>query len=242
MIIEQLKIPEHFKLERELLEQLSCRPGHQRCVVGHSELLLILHEVPEAGVPEREALFFWKMHDGRWMQPGGHGLDDLTQLLDRYTEAIDKNEEILETTQSAADIFKILRQAGPLARSTRNCVQALVQVLAQEPDDRAIRACRDKAHELERAAELLQGDARETLIFWQAESAEEHTKSSDRLGDILFKLNLVTGFFLPLVALGSLFGMNVRLPAFVEGLFWVIFIGGLIVGGLLLWYVSRRRK
>lgn len=242
MIDEKLEMPSHFKLERELLEQLSNRPGHQRCVVGHSELLLVLHEVPKAGVPEREALFFWRTHHGRWVQPGGPGLDEVGSLLDRYAAAIDANEEILETTESAEDVFKILRQAGPLSRSTRNCVQALEQVLAQEPDDRDVRSFRDKVRELERAAELLQVDARETLIYWQAESAEEHAKSSERLGHILFKLNLVTGFFLPLVALGSLFGMNVDLPNFVQGLFWLIFIGGLVVGGLLLWYVSRERK
>lgn len=242
MTEEKLILPAHYELERELLEQLSSRPGHQRCVVGHGELLLVLHEVPQAGVPERDALFFWKRHDGRWVQPGGPGLDEVGALLDRYEAAIDANEEILEKTESAADVFKILRQAGPLARSTRNFVQALEQALIQEPDERDIRSFRDKAKELERASELLYIDSRETLNYWQAESAEEHAKSSERLGNILFKLNLVTGFFLPLVALGSLFGMNVNLPNFIKELFWLIFFGGLIVGGLLLWYVSRERK
>jgi Mg2+ and Co2+ transporter CorA len=78
------------------------------------------------------------------------------------------------------------------------------------------------------------------LIFWQAEASEAHAKSSDRLGKILFKLNLVTGFFLPVVALGSLFGMNVNLPDFVHELFWLIFFGGLVVGGVLLWFVARK--
>ena len=62
-----------------------------------------------------------------------------------------------------------------------------------------------------------------TLIYWQAEASEEHAKASGRLGDILFKLNLVAGFFLPLVALGGLFGMNLDLPDFVKGMFWWVF-------------------
>ncbi len=234
---ERLELPSHYEIERELWEQLSGRPGHQRCVVGHDELLLVLHEVPKARVPEREAIFFWKRQDGRWLQPGGPGLDELESLLERYTHAIDANEEILEVTESTEQVFGILRHAGPICRSMRNLVQALEQALVQEPDDKEIRANRDRARELERAAELLQSDARETLIFWQAEAAEEHAKSAERLGKILFKLNLITGFFLPLVALGGLFGMNVELPDFVRGLFWWIFVGGLIVGGLLLWYV-----
>jgi Mg2+ and Co2+ transporter CorA len=80
------------------------------------------------------------------------------------------------------------------------------------------------------------------LLFWQAEAAEAHTKSAERLGNILFKLNLVTGFFLPLVALGGLFGMNVDIPDFVQGMFWWIFFGGLMVGGGLLWYVAKERR
>ncbi len=190
-------------------------------------------------MPEREAIFFWRRNDGRWLQPGGPGIDELDALLDRYTRAIDANEEVLEVTESTEQVFGILRHAGPIYRSMRNIVQALEQALVQEPDDREIRANRDRAKELERASELLQSDARETLIFWQAEAAEEHSKAADRLGNILFKLNLVTGFFLPLVALGGLFGMNVDLPDFVRGLFWWIFFGGLTVGGFLLWYVSK---
>ena len=242
MLEEKLKLPEHYEIERELREQLSGRPGHQRCVVGQAELLLVLHEVPEAGVPEREAIFFWRRQDGRWLQSGGPGLDEFDALLNRYAKAIDANEEILEVTESSEQVFGILRHAGPLYRSVRHIVQALEQALVQEPDDKAIRAFRDRAHELERASELLQSDARETLMFWQAEASEEHAKSTARLEKILFKLNLVTGFFLPLIALGGLLGMNVNLPGFVRGMFWWIFSGGLIVGGFLLWYVARERK
>lgn len=239
---EKLILPQHYELEREILEQLSDRPGHQRCVVGHDELLLVLHEVPKARVPEREALFFWRRMDGRWIQPGGPGLDEVGELFERYANVIDANEELLEKSESAQDLFRILRQAGPLARSLRNGVAALDQALVQEHEDKEVRNYRDRAKELERAAELLQVEARETMLFWQAEAAEEHAKSSDRLGNILFKLNLVTGFFLPLVALGGLFGMNVNLPDFIRGLFWWIFFGGLMVGGMLLWYVARERK
>jgi len=239
---EKLRLPEHYELERELLEQLSGRPGHQRCVVGHDELLLVLHEVPQAGIPERQALFFWRGQNGRWIQPGGPGLDEVGALLERYAATIDANEEVLEVTESTEDLFGILRHAGPLFRSMRNIVSALEQALAQEPEDKQIRSFRDRAQELERASELLQIDARETMIFWQAEASEQHAKSADRLGDILFKLNLVTGFFLPLVAFGGLFGMNVDLPEFVKGLFWWIFSGGLIVGGLLLWYVAKGNR
>ncbi len=242
MTDEKISLPTHYALERDLLEQLSGRPGHQRCVVGRDELLLVLHEVPKAGVPERDAIFFWRRRDGKWFQPDGQGLKGLEDLLERYAKAIDENEEILEETDEAQDLFRVLRHAGPLTRSSRNMVVALEQALNQEPDDRLMRTFRDRAHEIERAAELLHADGRETLLFWQAEASEQQTKSAARLGNILFKLNLVTGFFLPLVAFGGLFGMNVDLPIFTRGLFWWIFLGGLSVGGLLLWYVGKERR
>ncbi len=237
---EILQLPEHFNIEPELREQLSGRPGHQRCVEGAGELLLVVHDVPEPGVPERTALFFWKRYDGCWTQAGGPGLDELGTLLDRYTRVIDGHEATIDEADTAAEIFAILRHAGPLARSTRNLVQALEQTLAIDPDDAEIRALRDRAREIERAADLLHADARVTLEFWSAERAEEHSRSAEKLGTIAFRLNLLAGFFLPLVALGALFGMNVELPEAVERSFWFIFFGGMLVGAGLLWLVGRR--
>jgi len=238
--LESLILPAHFEIEPELREQLSSRPGHQRCVEGSGELLLIVHDVPKAGVPERQAIFFWKRHDGRWHQSGGLGISELGDLLDRYAKAIDAHEETIDEADTAAEIFGILRHAGPLNRSSRNLVQALEQVLAIDPDDRAIRHLRDRAREIERAADLLYGDARVTLEFWRAERAEEQARSAARLGRIAYRLNLLAGFFLPLVALGGLFGMNVDLPEFIRPLFWIIVVSGLVVGGVLLWMVGRQ--
>jgi hypothetical protein len=237
---ETLKLPAHFDVEPELREQLSGRPGHQRCVEGAGELLLIVHDVPRPRIPERDALFFWKRHDGVWMQASGPGLTGLGDLLDRYAKAIDGHEEVIDEADTAAEIFKILRHSGPLARSSRNLVVALEQVLSIDPDDRQIRSFRDRAREIERAADLLNTDGRVALEFWRAERAEEQALSGARLNRIAFRLNLLAGFFLPLVALGGIFGMNVDLPDFVKSMFWVILFCGLGVGGVLLWMVGHQ--
>ncbi|MFT4175938.1 MAG: CorA family divalent cation transporter [Luteolibacter sp.] len=125
-------------------------------------------------------------------------------------------------------------------RSSRHLVQALEQALAIDTDDRRILNLRDRAREIERAAELLYNDARLTLEFWQAENAEKQNQASARLNRIAYRLNLLAGFFLPLVALGGLFGMNVDLPQFIQSMFWGIVSGGLVIGGLLLWVVGRQ--
>lgn len=239
-VTETLKLPEYFDIEPELREQLSNRPGHQRCVEGAGELLLVVHEVPRVAIPEREAIFFWKRHNGDWVQASGAGLTALGELLERYEKTIDTHETGIDEAATAAELFAVLRHAGPLARTTRNLVQALEQVLAIDPDDRDIRNYRDRAKEIERAADLLNADGRVTLEFWQAERAEENARSVTRLNRIAFRLNLLAGFFLPLVAFGGLFGMNVDLPAFVKPMFWVILIGGVSVGIFLLWLVARQ--
>jgi Mg2+ and Co2+ transporter CorA len=108
------------------------------------------------------------------------------------------------------------------------------------PKDKELRMLRDRAHENERAAELLYADARVALEFYRAERAEEQAESSDRLAKIGFRLNLLAGFFLPLVALGGLMGMNVNLPPFVQNSFWGIFFGGLSIGLILVTLVGYR--
>ncbi len=239
-ISEKLKLPDHFQIEPELREQLSGRPGHQRCVEGAGELLLVVHEVPKPGIPERQALFFWKRQDGTWMQNSGNGLDELGALLDRYEKAIDIHEEGVDEADTAAEIFGILRHSGPLARSTRNLVQALAQVLAIDPDDREIRHHHDRARENERAADLLNTDARVALEFWRAERAEEQALAGARLNRIAFRLNLLAGFFLPMVAMGGIFGMNVNLPKGSASMFWGIVVTGILLGASLLWLVGRQ--
>ncbi|MFD0896092.1 hypothetical protein KBB96_01265 [Luteolibacter ambystomatis] len=236
-------LPTQFDCEPILMDQISNRPGHQRCMVGDGELLLVAHEVPVVGRSDREALFFWKRRDGKWIGPDGKpGLLALEQLLDRYSDAIDAHAAVVDEADTASEIFGILRHAGPLARASRNLVQSLNQVLDVDQDDRVIRALRDRAVDIERAAELLHADTRLTLEFWQAERSEQQSLAADKLNRIVFRLNLLAGFFLPLVALGGLFGMNVDLPAFVKPLFWWIVLTGFLTGGAILYYAKRKAE
>lgn len=238
--IENLTLPNDFHLEPELLEQLSGRPGHQRCVEGAGELLLVLHEVPKPRIPEREPLYFWKRHDGSWVQSTGVGLNELGELLERYAKAIDGHEEVIDQADTAKELFNILHHSVPLCRSSRNMVAALEQVLEIDPNDRLIMGFRDRAKEIERAADLLNADGRMSLEFLRAELAEDYARAGARLNRIAYRLNLLAGFFLPMVALGGVFGMNVDLPSWTKPMFWVILLAGLTVGGGLLYLVGRQ--
>ena len=119
---------------------------------------------------------------------------------------------------------------------------AIEQALLHDEENRELMGLRDRGRELERAAELLYHDAKLALDFQQAESAEEQRAATERLNTIAFRLNLMAGFFLPLVGLGGLLGMNVDIPEFVKPWFWGIFLGGLVLGIGILFLVGRKTQ
>ena len=228
-------LPKGFDLEPELLDQISARSGNQRCLIGRDELLLIVHDLPMPGVPEREPMVFWRTPGGGWFGPDSKkGLRQLSALLEKYQCKVDEYEAVIDEPEGAAAVFKVARHAGPLARSTRNMLVAIDQAVVHDDDNRELIALRDRARELERAAELLFHDAQLVLDFQQAENAEEQQAATERLNTIAFRLNLMAGFFLPLVGIGGLLGMNVDLPEFVRSWFWGIFFGGMALGIIVL--------
>ncbi|MEP4079155.1 CorA family divalent cation transporter [Haloferula sp.] len=234
-------LPPGFDLEPELLDQLSAGPGCQRCLVGHDELLLIVHDLPQTGVPERESLIFWRTPGGGWFGPNGakqFGL--LSDLLDRYQTQIDEYEAMIDEPNGAAVVFKVARHARPLARSTRNLQRALEQTLQHDEDNPQLRSLRDRGHELERAAELLYHDAKLALDLRQAEGVESQTAAVERLNTSVFRLSLLAGFSLPLVGLSGLLGMNVDIPEALKPLFWGILMLGTVMGIAVLLLISRR--
>ncbi|MCH7225610.1 CorA family divalent cation transporter [Haloferula sp. A504] len=240
-------LPEDFEIEESLRDQLSSRSGTQRFLAGDHEALLIVHEVPEPKIPERDALVFWRRADGTWRGPAdSEGLKEMSRLFDRYQSVIDKYEALLEETEEVTQVFEIIRHAAPIARSMRNMLAALEAAVPADEENRTLIGLRDRVREMQRAAELLYHDSKLTLEFWQAESAEEHQQAAERLNSIAFRLNLMAGFFLPLVAVAGLLGMNVEIPGFLQPGFWVILGAGLLLGAIVLFVVGweglRRKK
>jgi len=239
---EPAGLPSWLDLDQELLGQTSNRPGGQRCLAGDGEVMLIVHEVPESRVPERKARFYIRREDGTWDDGSGGGLGSLGGLLDDYQVTIDRYEDEIDEADTAAEVFGLIRHAGPIARSARNLVAVLSRAVEICRDDRVLIELRDRSYEIQRAAELLYHDARLTLEFWQAESAEDHQAAAERLNVIAYRLNLLAGFFLPVVALGGLLGMNVEIPAIFHNAFWIILLTGVVLGMGLLGFASWRLR
>ncbi|MGD7654714.1 MAG: hypothetical protein ACQCXQ_15960 [Verrucomicrobiales bacterium] len=238
---ERFKLPEHFEIDPEIREQMSDRPGHQRCLEGAGELFLVLHEVPEGGRMERDSLFFWKRRDGLWVQQSGAGIGGLGRLLDRYEQAVEDLEGEIDRGARAEVFYRVLRRSSPMVRSSGNLVAAIAQAQAMEPDDDALQAYLDRAREVERQCELLHGDARAALAYWHTRLTEDQAEAGTRLNRIALRINLALWILLPMVALAALPGMGAALVGALKTALWVILVvGG--VGGLVMFGAAYWRK
>jgi len=215
-------------------QRLGTTVGRQRLMEHDGHLLLILHEVPEPGVPEREGVFFWRDPSGHWeTNVRGQGLPELRELVARYVKRVDLLESAFAKADAAKKLFPVLRAIAPIVRASKHVHQVIQATREALPKDREIIDIRDLAGEVERAAELLETEARTALEFDIAENAETQAELNRELAMVGQRLNLLAAMFLPLTAVASVFGMN--LPSGLEGAvspvwFWVVLAVGVGMG------------
>lgn len=237
-----MSLPPEWALPAEIRERIGERFGRQQFVQEAGHLVLVLHEVPEPGVPERRALVFWRSPDGVWTAATGtRDKAEIDRLLDRYGQAIDALEARLPACTRPRAYYEILRTALPLVRSLRNLAGVLQTARDAQPRLRDLLLWRDRAAELERAAELLQAEAKLGLDYALAEDVEQQSEASLRLARSGHRINLLIAGFLPVTALAAVFGMNV--PSGLEDASTAVFLGIIVVGAAIgLVVLSRLRQ
>jgi Mg2+ and Co2+ transporter CorA len=163
--------------------------------------------------------------------------------LAEYADRIDKLEDQLQAAAGADDYFSLLQAIAPLHRTVRNLHAALQQAREMAPDDRDLITLRDQSGDLERAAELLHGDAKNGLDYTIARQTEEQTRRSYEMAVAAHRLNLLAAVFFPIATLTSIFGMNLvhplaQFPA--ELAFWGVVGVGLFSGLILTLAIANR--
>jgi hypothetical protein len=232
------EVPELFR------QRLGTSVGRQRMMAHEGHLLLVLHEVPEAGVPERKGVLFWRDPKGEWKtNERGSGKAALRELLQRYATRVDELEAAYAAASTATTLFPVLRAVSPIVRASKHLHETLQAAREQVKLDKEIINARDAAGEVERAAELLATEAKNALESEIAEAAETQARLNGELAQTGARLNMLAAIFLPLTAVGSLFGMN--LPHGLESIagpmtFWIIAIGGLLLGLVIRGSLSKR--
>ncbi|MFO0598724.1 MAG: CorA family divalent cation transporter [Myxococcaceae bacterium] len=206
--------------------------GRQRHMVEDGHLLLVLHEVPKPGEPERAGTLFWRDKAGAWKSLAGGGVGPVRDHVSAFERAVDELEEQLRTARVAQDWFEVLKTSTPLQRTVHHLARTL-QLAREAIDDRELINLRDRAGDLERAIDLVTLEARDAIAFAAARQAEVQAAHGLELARESHKLNVITAVFLPITALASIFSMT--LHSGLEGvgepwIFWVIVAAGIGLG------------
>jgi hypothetical protein len=206
--------------------------GRQRHMVEDGHLLLVLHEVPKPGEPERQARLFWRDRNAQWKTNGmGSGVGPLRDHVGAFESAVDALEEKGREAQSASAWFELLRAAVPMQRAVHHLARVL-QAAREAIDDRELINLRDRAGDVERAIDLLTLEARDAIDFVTARQAETQAALSLELARESHKLNVIAAVFLPITALASIFSMTLKsgLEGWGSWLFWLIVAAGVSLG------------
>jgi hypothetical protein len=219
--------------------------GRQRIMTASGHLLLVLHQPPAPGAPERSARLFWRDVSGDWRSSSlGDGMQSLRKHLVEFTNQVDELENRWQSASTAEDYYSLLLAIAPLHRTVRHLHAVLQQAREAVPEDRDLLNFRDQAGDIERAIELLHSDAKNGLDFTAAHQSEQQAQQSYDMAVAAHRLNLLVATFFPIATVSAIFSMHLthgleemKHPI----LFWSI-LGIALVFGLVLSRVVIARK
>ena len=208
---EQSPLPPHWEVPQKFRDRLGKEAGRQRAMHHDGHLLLVMHRPPEPEEVQRGGRYFWRRPDGAWASNElGSGTQALGRHLEEYAELVEQCDRQEEAAVTAEDYFSVLNRLGPIDRAAGHMHQVLQEARKLVPGDRDLLILRDRAYEIERTADLLYRQTRNSLDFAMARQAEEHAQSSHHMAVSSHRLNLLAAFFFPIAALTALFGVNLR--------------------------------
>ncbi|WP_254512787.1 hypothetical protein [Anatilimnocola floriformis] len=204
-------LPPTWDIPVAIRERLGDKVGRQRAMAADGHLLLVLHRPPKVNDNERFGRFFWRKPDGSWISNElGPGAVSITKHLGEYSDLVEKFDRLEENATTVDQMFNIIEAMSPLQRSTRNLHVALQEGRTLISGDRDLINFRDRAYEIERAAELLLNEVQTALEFALAKKTEEQTAAAHQMALAAHRLNLLAAFFFPIVTLCSIFGVSLN--------------------------------
>ncbi|NUO52643.1 MAG: hypothetical protein HOV80_27670 [Polyangiaceae bacterium] len=238
-------LPSSWTLPDKISARFGTSAGKQRSMFADGHLVIVTHVVPDPTKREREAALFWRHPDGTWRSGGGArgGLGGLRSMLDDYKKRVDLLEDNVSDAKKAADYFAALQAIAPVHRAVRNLHRALQEAREAVANDRDIIALRDLASDVERTAEIAHADAKSGLEFAIAHQAEEQSRMQQHIARSSHKLNLIAAMFLPITAVGTIFGVNLRHgmeTTYAPFLFWGLLAAAFLLGLLVRAGIDKR--
>jgi Mg2+ and Co2+ transporter CorA len=225
-------LPVDWAVPAPFKERLGTNVGRQRLMLHDNNLLLILHNVPEAEQLEREGCFFWRNAEGGWKSSHyGEGIESLNKHIDQFTDKLEYYDQQEQHAKQAKEYFEILNGMAPLYRSIGPLHQVLHQARQACPKDRNLISIRDRSYDLERTAELFFNGTRSALEFLVAWRTEQQSFDSHSMAVSAHRLNVLAAFFFPLSILSSLFGGSYK--DVMEGTFPGWSFGAIVITSIL---------
>lgn len=228
-------LPKSWDLPEAIRKRLGDAAGRQRLMDAEGHLLLILHQAPTPEDNEiRKPALFWSNPAGEWKSyPEGGGLAALDAHLDAYRRTIHALDETVEAASTPRHFFDVMKRVNPLLRSTRNLLAVLQEAREKRPDERRLINFRDRAVDLERAIDLVAGDAKAGMEFSLAENSEEQSRFAHEAAVEARKLNRLAAFFFPLATLAAVFGINPPSEVLASPGAWMVIAIGIVTGLLI---------
>lgn len=239
-------LPANWNVPAIFRKRLGRSVGRQRAMFADGHLLLVLHAPPGPEQLERTGRFFWRQPDGTWRSDCfGDGPTAVARHLDEYGKLVDDLEQRGDAAANSQEFFDVLYLLDPVGRAARHLHQVLQHAREHLADDADIINFRDRAYQIERTAELLQKETRNRMDLDIARRSEQQAESSYRMSVSAYRLNLLAGFFFPIIALCNIFSTNIK-----HGLedapvpwTWLGMLGaGLLLGLILMSTVISRPK
>lgn len=216
--------------------------GRQRTIFAGGQLLLILHEPPKCNEKQRKESVFLREIDGEWWHNGQRKCESmLPDLLEAYRSAFEEHEQRYEAAKTADELFLTMESLNPLLRAAKNMDMAIQSARELISDDKFILRLRDDANEIVRNFELLSEEMKLALDYRIAKNAESQIVEAQKMAKAQHKLNLMAAITFPVMAMSSLFGMNLT-NGFENGqvaLFWGVLAIGFAAGGYALKWISK---
>ncbi len=239
-------IPLTWNLPDSIRKRLGKTVGKQRLMNEEGHLLLLLHRAPRAEEDEiRQPMVVWRSPEGEWKSsPTSGGLSGLEAHISEYRTAIHKADNDVESAKTPRQYFEVMHVLNPLHRATRHLSEVLQATRQALPDETRIINLRDQAADLDRAIDLVAGDAKSGMDFTLAEAANQQAISAEASNREARRLNRLAAFFFPLATLVAVFGMNPPELVYRDPGFWIVLFAGILLGAMVYGMVgaSSREK
>ena len=220
--------------------------GQQRAISESEHLLIILHAPPAQEDRERTELVFLRKPDGKMLCNGhDNGEFKMKGLLEDYQNQFEAYDKSYEDAETSSDLFGLIEHLIPLNRAANNLSKALQSARQHVKGDAFMIAIRDEANGISRNFEILLNEAKLSLDFHIAQSAETQATKAHEMTLSQHKLNVLAAITFPILAVATLFGMGGGLAHGLESetpyLFWLIFVIGFVLGILTKRWVTDKR-